>query len=411
MFNGQSSFLPWSGGHPKKSVLYKYTNIGVYPPSIKLRSNKEGHDMTAMCVSEDPKNYRFAIKILGLCKDSFFDSEYVFIREDEYVYIGKYNSEIRFIGDGIWKWRSKGGERAGERLETKIAASHTSLVLGTYDVQFENDICTKGKDEKVMKITLTHCEDDQFTCFSGECVPMDNRCDRIVDCPDSSDEKECAVLHIDQTTYIKEYPPITVDSNRTLIKIPVNISIDIMKILEINEVEGAFKVSFQLHSSWVDERLIYVNLKEDSNLNTLTEKEKEDIWTPNIVFSNTKSQDSVIKDRKVIARISRFGIPEPGDMDEAIKTFYFHGDENPITLSRIYDIRFICSYNMAWYPFDLQRCELLMKPFGNTGEYVYLVNNDINYFDKMDLSKYYIKQWKFQSKQTDTGVGVEGRVN
>ena len=62
---------------------------------------------------------------------------------------------------------------------------------------------------------------------------------------------------------------------------------------------------------------------------------------------------------------------------------------------------------MAWYPFDLQRCELLLKPFGNTGEYVYLVNTGFNYLDKMDLSKYYIKQWKFES--INKGMAVEGK--
>ena len=66
--------------------------------------------------------------------------------------------------------------------------------------------------------------------------------------------------------------------------IPVNISIDIMKILDIDEVEGVFEVSFQLHSTWVDERLIYTNLKNNSNLNSLTENEKQSIWTPDIVF-------------------------------------------------------------------------------------------------------------------------------
>ena len=64
---------------------------------------------------------------------------------------------------------------------------------------------------------------------------------------------------------------------------------------------------------------------------------------------------------------------------------------------------------MAWYPFDLQRCQILLKPFGNTGEYIYLVNKDIRYFEEMDLSKYYIKQWKYQPKETDKGLGVEGR--
>ena len=202
---------------------------------------------------------------------------------------------------------------------------------------------------------------------------------------------------------------MSVDADYNLIKVPINVSIDILKILDINEVEGTFKVSFELHSSWVDDRLIYANLKRDTDLNTLTEQEKEDLWTPNIVFSNTESQDSVIKDRKVIAKISRIGSARAGGPDEAIKTFYFQGADNQITFSRIYDIHFLCSYDMAWYPFDLQRCELLLKPFGNTGKYIYLVNSEINYFGKMDLSKYYIKQWKFESKKTSTGTSVAGR--
>ena len=110
-------------------------------------------------------------------------------------------------------------------------------------------MCTKGKDDKVVKITITHCDDDEFTCFSGGCVSMDNRCDRIVNCPDSSDEKSCALLRIDQSTYIKEYPPIIVDKKGNVEKLPVNISIDIMRILDVNKVEGYFKVSFQLHST------------------------------------------------------------------------------------------------------------------------------------------------------------------
>ena len=95
---------------------------------------------------------------------------------------------------------------------------------------------------------------------------------------------------------------------------------------------------------------------------------------------------------------------------EAIKSYYFTGADNPITFSRIYNIEFRCSYDMAWYPFDLQRCELIFKPFGNSGEYVRFVTQDINYYEKMDLSKYYIKQWKFYTVQLNTGTGVEGTI-
>ena len=94
-------------------------------------------------------------------------------------------------------------------------------------------------------------------------------------------------------------------------------------------IKHHFEVSFRLHSTWVDERLTYADLKHNTNMNTLTEKEKEDIWTPNIVFSNTKSQNKVIKDTDAIARISRFGSFRVGGREEAIRAFYFKGSENP----------------------------------------------------------------------------------
>ena len=332
--------------------------------------------------------------------------------QDNYVCIGRFGSEIRFIEDGNWKLTSityMGYLSKEYRVQsTKIAASHHSLALGTYDVKFEEDVCTKGKENKMVKITITACTDEQFTCFDGNCVSMDHRCDRIVDCPDSSDEKGCRITKIDKTTYIQEYPPITADDERNPIKMPVNILVDILKIIDIDEVAGIFKVSFELHSSWFDPRLTYANLKNNTDLNTLTEQEKDEVWSPNIVFANTESQLKVVIDRDVIAKIKRMGNYRSSSSSEAIRSHYFNGIDNPISFSRIYDIEFICSYNMAWYPFDLQRCELRFKPFGNSDVYVRFVNHFINYYDKMDLSKYYIKQWKFYSLETSTGTGVEG---
>jgi len=406
---GEKSILPWAPNEPLDVARFIYARINMDHPVHLISGGITWTHMT-FCVSEDPKDYRFVINILGLCSATTFDTQYVFIREDQYTYLGKWGSTLKYKGDGIWSLKNKEEAWTGKQLEAKIATSHKSLALGTFDVSFDGDTCTKGMEDKTIKITITHCEEDQFTCFSGDCVSFNRRCNRIVDCPDSSDEKECAILQIDKTTYIKEYPPIQVDSNYQAIKVPVNISIDIWKILYIDEIEGIFGLSFGLHTTWLDKRLVYKNLKQSSNLNTLTEKEKEDIWTPAIVFSNTEKQDSVIKDERVIAKINRLGEGVMGEADEAIKTSYYKGEDNSITFSRIYDIKFLCSYNMAWYPFDLQRCHLLLKPFGNTGEYIDLINKDIKYFDEMDLSKYYIKQWKYQPKETNNGLGVEASI-
>ena len=59
------------------------------------------------------------------------------------------------------------------------------------------------------------------------------RCDQTEDCKDGSDEKNCNVVVIDKSTYLKDkYPPTINDSERVL----VNVSVQIEKILNIDQV-------------------------------------------------------------------------------------------------------------------------------------------------------------------------------
>ena len=53
-------------------------------------------------------------------------------------------------------------------------------------------------------------------------------------------------------------------------KVPVNASIDIRSVLNINEVGMVLKLLFVLELSWFDDRLQFYNLKHDDNMNTLT---------------------------------------------------------------------------------------------------------------------------------------------
>ena len=41
----------------------------------------------------------------------------------------------------------------------------------------------------------------------------------------------------------------------------------------------------------MDNRITYMNLKDDANLNTLTPLEKQLIWMPTLVFTNTKYRE------------------------------------------------------------------------------------------------------------------------
>ena len=131
-------------------------------------------------------------------------------------------------------------------------------------------------------------------------------------------------------------------------------SADIVSILDIDEISSIFQVQFFLHFSWFDPRLTFHNLKTDTGLNALSPEEKQKIWVPNLVFANTENRLSTLVDEDSILTITRSGNYTLPDTEDVENTHLFAGLENKITLSRFYNIRFLCYYNMQWYPFDVQ---------------------------------------------------------
>ena len=69
-----------------------------------------------------------------------------------------------------------------------------------------------------------------------------HRCDQATDCEDISDEKGCKIVVIDQNNYLKDKPP-----KEAVLKI----KIELLKILEIGEVEEVKMSSPDLNSGLV----------------------------------------------------------------------------------------------------------------------------------------------------------------
>ena len=118
---------------------------------------------------------------------------------------------------------------------------------------------------------MSSCDTEQFTCDDGNCVPLAGRCDSVTDCDDVSDEKNCQLVSLDVNKYLKEKPPTPVNSS----KFPVNVTITIKSVLDIQEVGSVLKLLFNLDLTWFDNRLQFYNLKSDERMNSLTQEDQQ----------------------------------------------------------------------------------------------------------------------------------------
>merc|ERR1711990_999800 len=131
----------------------------------------------------------------------------------------------------------------------------------------------------------------------------------------------------------------------------VNVSLSVTNIMDINEQAGVFQVQFHLIMSWLDSNLFFKNLKNETARNTLLTSEQKNIWTPEIIFVNTENKPRTVTDDKTSFTAEKRGdwFLVAGKYSERV--LWFNGYENPITMRRFYNQRFLCSYEMMMYPF------------------------------------------------------------
>ena len=84
-------------------------------------------------------------------------------------------------------------------------------------------------------------------------------------------------------------------------------SCDLMVIQDIQEVAQYLEVKFKISLQWKDARVMFYNIKTDERMNSLTMEEQLSLWTPTIVFWNTKEQLRTLNDKNTFASIRRDG--------------------------------------------------------------------------------------------------------
>jgi len=347
--------------------------------------------------------------VRGLCELSMFDKVYNYvINEDgQSMYIGSRTSVLYYDKEKLqWVWYDR---KSSKSVATSIS-SEASLLMGVHTVDFSgviDDKCYTGGPNKEKKIKLTTCSYGEFTCNDGQCIDIEQRCDQTSNCLDESDEDECKMIFM-KDNYNKKIAPFIFDKiNNRNIPVNVNVSMSVIDIIKIEEVDHTFTLKFRLVLEWYDYRIKYWNLKKSRSANALAIEEVQKLWIPFLVFDNTENNEATKGTEDTELTLTREG-DYIGSEDTVVEEInIFEGKFNRITFEQVFTKTFKCVYKLQLYPFDTQICRvnLIVRKLETA---VMMVTPNMLFMESETvLTQYIIKNWTLAyNNMTDPNAGI-----
>nr|XP_053647206.1 uncharacterized protein LOC128698820 [Cherax quadricarinatus] len=234
-------------------------------------------------------------------------------------------------------------------------ASSNLYPLGRHEWLLVNPMCDRPVGSKV-ELSLSVCKDGQYMCVNGECIDLASRCDAKNDCSDESDEDNCSILQIPDG-YRSFKPPKNLDDATQPLQ-PF-LTLLFLRFLLIDDVQETINLEFIIDVSWTDLRLKYQNLRSDMLANQLSEQEVKDIWRPQLQFPNIRDGD--LKLLKENVYVNKVNDSLPVDFNAVKMDEIYGGAAAEIVQRQHYSGSFVCDFSVFYYPFDVQRCNVLVQ--------------------------------------------------
>ena len=300
------------------------------------------------------------LHLRGYCPGTYIEHERYTTNQlptdpNDIVIVGMATAQIRHVSAlGGWILQDDWSDASAV-----INASQESYALGkhTWTISGDSEKCSKGQSSYKIQMKLTGCKEDEFTCDDGQCVRMEKRCNQVPDCRDKSDEKGCRLIILEDG-YNKNIPPIKRSALGSPIPASVSISIILMKVVDIDEVDHSIQLQFQISLQWRENRAKYLNLKGKTSLNALTDVEILKLWLPFVIYYNTDQKESTrlgwVNEWTTRVTVAREGNFTRAGLDEVDEAEIFEGGENNLLMTQTYTHEFQCQYKLQRYPFDTQ---------------------------------------------------------
>ncbi|KAG7169454.1 Gamma-aminobutyric acid receptor subunit beta-1-like 2 [Homarus americanus] len=303
----------------------------------------------ALCTFTQPQRFSF----LGTCEPELRNVYFVAYQE-EYggLIFRSYGSYHIKKENGTWIYVDTVQGYNIARME----AFDPEFPMGRRWWQLEREVCGQVSGGR-RRMLLTPCLYQHYTCDDGTCIPHHYRCDLKYDCRDQSDELDCELILFPKD-YHQHLPPRVPGKEDS--KLPVVIKV-IVKSIDVQTVEMAMKLSYEIEMSWYDNRLQYYNLKSNDSLNSPRLDTMMKLWSPLVKLLNTDTIDQSLLAFDATTLVKRLTKPLWRDEGAAGEVDIYSGEENPLSVSRKYSTKYACQFDLTLYPFDSQHCDIHLQ--------------------------------------------------
>ncbi|XP_071547712.1 uncharacterized protein [Panulirus ornatus] len=288
--------------------------------------------------------------------------------------------------------------------DTNATLAHLNLPnrklypFGRHRWTLQSPVCNQAVGSE-LELSLSICKDGQYMCDDGQCIEVAARCDAKDDCADETDEDHCSILKI-PAGYRSFKPPKNMENPSQPLH-PV-LKVNFLRFLMIEDVQETIHIEFLIEIRWTDSRIKYRNLRSDMLDNQLSQEEVGNIWRPYLEFPNVKDGNvKLLKENLFVLKVKD---PLPVDFNVVQMDEIYGGKAALMVQKQHYSGSFVCSFDVFYYPFDVQRCSLLLQLSSLSKQLVAFTNqrSSAQYGQDSRLPTYFVDDFYAQvtSKQT-----------
>ena len=268
-----------------------------------------------------------------------------------------------------WSISTKKGLSQKFVAELYVNEFMSKYPIGRHKWFVQDPICDI-KDSRYA-LTISVCNfPNQFTCDSGNCISLNDRCDEKKHCQDGSDEIDCELVNIPPSYKLANTPKFGSERDGPM---KINIHTKIISIYSIDTVNMILTVTIKIYLEWFDKRLMFTN-PVWNKYNLIPKETAEELWSPlrdmiheNAIIGEIKYDNDY--DMKILPKM-----PERLDASQSVENRLYNGSYNPLKLNQRMKIKYDCLFDVTKFPSDHQTCSLIMKVSHKQGNQILFVS-------------------------------------